>query len=67
MRSLAGQVLAEAEFITDEAAQSFLPPQDAIAEVTGDARFTGGILVQTCRHDLLACLAEYGIEPQETE
>jgi CYTH domain-containing protein len=34
---LHGLVLAEAEFITDEAAQSFLLPQAAIAEVTNDA------------------------------
>jgi CYTH domain-containing protein len=64
---LHGQVLAEAEFTTDEAAQSFLPPRAAIAEVTDDARFTGSSLVQTRRHDLLAWLAEYGIRLQETE
>ena len=59
---LHGLVLAEAEFTTDEAAQSFLPPQGAIAEVTDDARFTGGSLVRTRRHDLLAWLAKYGIK-----
>jgi hypothetical protein len=59
---LHGLVLAEAEFTTDEAAQSFLLPQGAIAEVTVDARFTGGSLVRTRRHDLLAWLAEYGIK-----
>jgi len=64
---LHGLVLAEAEFTTDEAAQSFLPPQAAIAEVTDDARFTGSSLVQAHRHDLLAWLAEYGIKLQETE
>ena len=61
---LHGLVLADAEFSTDEAAQSFLQPAAAIAEVTDDARFTGGTLVRTRRHDLLAWLAEYGIEPQ---
>jgi CYTH domain-containing protein len=64
---LHGLVLAEAEFITDEAAQSFLLPHAAIAEVTDDARFTGGSLARTHRHDLLASLAEYGIKLQQTE
>ncbi len=64
---LHGLVLADAEFSTDEAAQSFLQPRAAIAEVTDDARFTGGSLVRTRRHDLLAWLAEYGIELQQTE
>jgi hypothetical protein len=60
-------VLAEAEFTTDEIAQSFLPPRAATAEVTDDARFTGSSLVQTRLHDLLAWLAEHGIKLQETE
>jgi CYTH domain-containing protein len=61
---LHGLVLADVEFTTDEAARSFLPPALAIAEVTNDARFTGGNLVRTRRDDLLIWLAEYGIEPQ---
>jgi CYTH domain-containing protein len=64
---LHGLVLAEAEFITDDAAQSFLLPRAAIAEVTDDARFTGSSLARTHRHDLLARLAEYGIKLQQTE
>jgi CYTH domain-containing protein len=64
---LHGLVLADAEFSTDEAAQSFRQPPAAIAEVTDDARFTGGSLVRTRRQDLLAWLAEYGIELQLTE
>jgi CYTH domain-containing protein len=60
-------VLAEAEFTTDETAQSFLPPRAATAEVTDDARFTGSSLVQTRLHDLLAWPAEHGIKLQETE
>jgi CYTH domain-containing protein len=60
---LHGLILAEAEFATDEAALSFRPPASCIAEVTDDARFTGGNLIQVDRHDLLAWLAEYGIEP----
>jgi CYTH domain-containing protein len=58
---LDGLVLAEAEFATDEDALSFIPPHGVIAEVTDDARFTGGRLVQAQRHELLGWLAEYGI------
>jgi CYTH domain-containing protein len=64
---LHGLVLADIEFSTDEAARSFLQPPAAIAEVTDDARFTGGNLVRTRRHDLLAWLAEYDIKLQQTE
>lgn len=60
---LHGLVLAEAEFETDEQARSFRPPLTPVAEVTDDPRFTGGSLVQAHRHDLLAWLADYGIEP----
>ena len=62
---LDGLVMADAEFSTDEAAQAFRQPPEAVAEVTDDARFTGGSLVRTRRHDLLAWLAEYGIELQQ--
>ena len=64
---LHGLIMADVEFTTDQAALSFPLPQVAIAEVTDDTRFTGGTLVRTRRHDLLAWLAEYGIEPRETE
>jgi len=64
---LHGLVLADVEFTTDEAARSFARPPMAIAEVTDDVRFTGGILVRTRRHDLLAWLGEYGIELREAE
>ncbi len=64
---LHGLVMADIEFSTDEEAQSFPLPPAAIAEVTEDTRFTGGSLVRTRRHDLLAWLAEYGIELQQTE
>lgn len=60
---LHGLVLAEAEFTTDHEAQSFIPPRIAVAEVTGDVRFTGGSLARTKRHDLLIWLAEFGINP----
>jgi CYTH domain-containing protein len=64
---LHGLVMADAEFSTDREAQSFLPPPTAVAEVTDDPRFTGGSLARASRHDLLAWLAEYGIEPQQIE
>jgi CYTH domain-containing protein len=60
---LHGLILADVEFSTDETAKSFLLPPEAIVEVTDDIRFTGGNLVRTRRDDLLAWLAEYGIEP----
>lgn len=60
---LHGLVMADIEFSTDQAAQSFRPPAIAIAEVTDDTRFTGGSLVRARRQDLLAWLAEYGLEP----
>jgi CYTH domain-containing protein len=64
---LHGLVLAEAEFDTDEQALTFRPPLASVAEVTDDSRFTGGSLVQAHRHDLLAWLADYGIEPGQQE
>jgi CYTH domain-containing protein len=64
---LHGLVMADVEFSTDQEAQSFLPPATAVAEVTDDPRFTGGSLVRVRRHDLLAWLAEYGVEPQQIE
>ena len=59
---LHGLVMADVEFSTDNEAQSFRPPPAAVAEVTEDTRFTGGSLVSARRPDLLAWLAEYGIE-----
>jgi CYTH domain-containing protein len=61
---LHGLVMADAEFSTDQEAQSFRAPSAAVAEVTDDPRFTGGRLVRARRADLLAWLAEYGIEPE---
>jgi CYTH domain-containing protein len=59
---LHGLILAEAEFSTDEAAQSFSMPPVAVAEITSDPRFTGGTLARASRPALLAWLAEYGID-----
>ena len=64
---LHGLVLAEAEFTTDEEALAFVPPEATIAEVTDDARFTGGNLVRTRRPDLLAWLADFGIKVQPAQ
>ena len=64
---LHGLVMADIEFSTDQTAQSFRHPPVAVAEVTDDTRFTGGSLVRARHHDLLAWLAEYGIELQQTE
>lgn len=61
---LQGLVLGEAEFATDEEAQSFVPPSGCMAELTDDARFTGGRLVQASRQELPGGLAEYGIRPE---
>lgn len=60
---LHGLVLAEAEFGSDDEARAFEPPADCLAEVTADARFTGGRLVRADRHEVLAWLAEHGIVP----
>lgn len=56
-----GLVIAEAEFATDEEARSFRPGLEPVAEITDDARFTGGSLVRAHRHDLIAWLTDYGI------
>ena len=58
---LNGLVLAEAEFDSDEAMTAGVPPRDATAEVTDDARFTGGRLVATTRDELLEILAEFDL------
>jgi CYTH domain-containing protein len=64
---LHGLVMADIEFSDENEAQTFIPPPAAVAEVTDDRRFTGGNLVHARRHDLLTWLADYGIEPQQTE
>jgi len=59
--------MADAEFSTDQEAQSFRAPPVAVAEVTDDPRFTGGSLVRARRRDVLAWLAEYGVELRQVE
>lgn len=64
---LQGLVLAEAEFTTDDEAQSFVPSAECVAEVTDDARFTGGRLARASRQELLGWLAEYGLRPEGSQ
>ena len=56
-------ILAEAEFVTDADARAFSRSDYAVAEVTGDVRFTGGRLVMTSRCELMEWLREYEIAP----
>jgi hypothetical protein len=58
---LHGLVLAEAEFDSDDAIADFPAPKGAVAEVTGDQRFTGGHLAVTAKAELAEQLAEFGI------
>lgn len=60
---LDGLVLAEAEFASDDESTGFIPPLSCVAEVTDDARFTGGRLVHANRRQLLAWMSDYGITP----
>jgi len=59
--ALAGLVLAEAEFDDDESLESFIPPREAVAEVTQDQRLTGGNLAVTTKAEIEAVLADYGL------
>lgn len=58
---LDGLLLAEIEFDSDQAEDDFLAPPWAVAEVTADARFTGGRLVRTDAAELRSWLEEYGL------
>jgi hypothetical protein len=60
---LAGLMMAEAEFENEEGARHFVVPPDVVAEVTADARFSGGRLVRTTRDEMLTLLAEFGLAP----
>jgi hypothetical protein len=59
---LAGLVIAEAEFSSDEELTAFVPPAWIGPEVTGDAAFSGGRLAQATRDELGEALALYGID-----
>ena len=61
--ALAGLVMAEFEFDTDEEMVAFEPPAWAVADVSNDIRFTGGRLVTTTADGLRALLAEFSLDP----
>ena len=60
--SLAGLILAEAEFESAAEAESLTLPPFIVREVTEDARFTGGRLAHASLHEVQSWLAEYGLE-----
>lgn len=60
--SLAGLVLAEAEFDSDAEAAALIVPSSFVREVSTDSRFTGARLAHSRREELQGWLAEYGIE-----
>ena len=61
--ALAGLVLAEAEFATDQAMAALNPTAWIGPDVTNDASFSGGRLARTTRHRVNQALARYGIAP----
>jgi len=58
---LAGLVLAEIEFPTEDAADRSPIPATAVAEVSHDPRFSGGRLVRTGADELRSWLDELGV------
>ena len=60
--ALAGLVLAEAEFASEEEAAAHAPAPFCLAEVTADPRFTGGELVRASGERIRAWAREYGLE-----
>ena len=58
---LAGLVLAEIEFATEDAADRSPIPATAVVEVSHDPRFTGGRLVRTDAEELRSWLDELGV------
>jgi CYTH domain-containing protein len=61
---LAGLTLAECEFEDEACENSFVPPAWALAEVTTDARFTGGRLATMSPTDLPEMLSAFGVVPK---
>ncbi len=59
--TLAGLVMAEAEFNSAEEASALPLPPFVVREVTEDPRFTGGELVRASREELENLLAEFQI------
>jgi CYTH domain-containing protein len=62
-----GLVLAEVELASDAELAACPAPAGSVAEVTADARFTGGRLAVTPRPELLRWLAEYGLTVQDDQ
>jgi CYTH domain-containing protein len=60
--SLAGLILAEAEFESAAEADSLIIPPFIVHEVSEDVRFTGGRLADASRKDVEDWLSEYGIK-----
>lgn len=60
---LNGLFLAEVEFDDDLAMNAFDPPPWVVAEVTFDARFTGGHLITMQSGDLFGLLSPFGLHP----
>ena len=58
---LSGLFIAEVEFDSDAAMNSFSPPSWAVAEVTVDSRFTGGHLVTMESVELFGLLSSFGL------
>ncbi|HVQ94050.1 MAG TPA: hypothetical protein VMU51_23630 [Mycobacteriales bacterium] len=58
---LKGLVLAEATFLAAEQSRAFPRPTYAVAEVTGDDRFSAWALVHTSAGQLAILVAEYGM------
>ena len=58
---LTGLILAEVEFDSATELHAFTPPPWSLAEVTHDARFTGGRFAVTTASELAPLLAEFGI------
>jgi CYTH domain-containing protein len=56
---LAGLVMGEMEFTSDEEMAAFPRPVGTIAEVTLDDRFTGGVLVRTTSDELASLLRTF--------
>jgi CYTH domain-containing protein len=57
-----GLIVAEAEFTSDDDLRAFVPPGPAVAEVSGDHRFTGGRLALASRAEIAAAAADYGLD-----
>ena len=60
--SLAGLILAEAEFESASEADSLIIPPFIVREVSEDVRFTGGQLAHAPRQEVQNWLSDYGVK-----